>query len=173
MSIGNAGGRPRKPTSLKALKGTLQPCRENKKEPKPKVELPEIPETLKGMDGGAWENLGRKLEAMKVISGMDQMAFELLCGVYAEYIGARRPLWVEDVANPGKFIYEPMYEVSITNKDGSTSEYMKARPEVAIVSDAWRRLEKMLSNFGLTPSSRSKIQTIDNNDKNENPFDKI
>ena len=173
MATGNAGGRPTKPTALKALQGTLQPCRTNKREPKPKVELARCPHNLKGTDGGAWLKLGKKLELMKVITGMDEMAFELLCGTYAEYIGARGALWVEDVSRPGKYIYDPMYEVSITNKDGSTSEYMKTRPEVAIVSDCWRRLEKMLSNFGLTPSSRSKVQTVGGDDDKTNPFDKI
>lgn len=172
MSVGNAGGRPRKPTALKALTGTLQPCRTNKKEPKPVAELPRMPKTLKGTDAGSWSSLGKKLEAMKVITDMDAMSFELLCGTYAEYIGARNALWVE-IGSTGKYIYEPMYEVSITNKDGSTSEYMKVRPEVAIVSDTWRRLEKMLSNFGLTPASRSKVQTVGGDNKDENPFDKI
>lgn len=173
MATGNKGGRPKTPTVLKALRGTLQPCRENKLEPKPKAELPKMPRTLKGTDGGSWKKLGKKLEAMRVITGMDEMSFELLCGVYGAYIGARNALWIEDVSRPGKYIYEPMYEVVVTNKDGSTYEYMKTRPEVAIVSDTWRRLEKMLSNFGLTPSSRSKIQTIPDGKDDSNPFDDI
>ena len=173
MAIGNAGGRPRKPTALKKLKGTLQPCRTNKLEPNPEVQIPEMPETLKGTDAGSWETLGKKLKAMGVITDLDQMAFELLCGVYAEYVALRSALWVEDVSRPGNYIYEPMYEVSVTNKDGSTNEYMKTRPEVAILSDAWRRLDKMLSNFGLTPSARSKVTMTDGGTKNQTPYDDL
>ena len=100
MATGNAGGRPRIPTVLKKLRGTLQPCRTNKLEPNPEVQIPEMPETLKGTDAGSWETLGKKLKAMGVITDMDQMAFELLCGVYAEYVALRSVLWVEDVSRP-------------------------------------------------------------------------
>jgi hypothetical protein len=33
MSVGNRGGRPRKPTAIKRLQGTLYAYRENKQEP--------------------------------------------------------------------------------------------------------------------------------------------
>jgi P27 family predicted phage terminase small subunit len=32
-----------------------------------------------------------------------------------------------------------------------------ARPEVAMRSDAWNRMKSMLAEFGLTPSSRSRV----------------
>lgn len=53
-----ARGRPRKPTAMKQLTGTLQPCRTNLNEPVPTGPLPDAPpEHLTEAERAAWESL--------------------------------------------------------------------------------------------------------------------
>lgn len=53
-----ARGRPRKPTKLKQLSGTLQKCRMNPNEPVPSGPLPDAPpEHLTAEERAAWESL--------------------------------------------------------------------------------------------------------------------
>lgn len=96
---------------------------------------------------------------MGVLTLADGKALELLCDAYAEYREAR----------------------SVCEREGMTYESVsehgsmwRARPEVAIASDAWRRIASMLREFGLTPSSRTKVQTTgEGADKPANPFKEL
>ncbi len=77
-----------------------------------------------------------------VLTLADGKALELLCSVYAEYRDAR------DVIDRQGATYESHTQ---------NGKIVRARPEVAIASDAWRRIRAMMTEFGLTPSSRSRI----------------
>lgn len=160
-------GRPRKPTKLKLLQGTAQPCRTNKNEPKLKASTPHIPEEIPGPAEKAWRRLVKIIGPMKIMTRADAIALELAARAFA------------DVIETGKVIEEKGYTyvakaVKGTNADGNPvlTVVMRRRPEVEIANDAWRRLEKMLSHFGLSPSSRSKVSVIGNL-KEDNPFDQF
>ena len=45
-------------------------------------------------------------------------------------------------------------------------------PQVAIASDAWRRSMTMLTQFGLTPASRSKVSAL-GGDGEKDPFEEM
>jgi P27 family predicted phage terminase small subunit len=51
------GGRPRKPTAVKRLQGTLQKCRTNQAEPKPQIDLKSVcaPDYLTDSAKAIWE----------------------------------------------------------------------------------------------------------------------
>ncbi|KKL11432.1 hypothetical protein LCGC14_2545870, partial [marine sediment metagenome] len=47
---------------------------------------------------------------------------------------------------------------------------IRPRPEVSIASDAWKRACNMLQQFGMTPSSRTRL-VVDDPDKDKKPFE--
>ncbi|MTI32807.1 phage terminase small subunit P27 family [Xanthovirga aplysinae] len=144
-------GKP-KPTQMKVISGTLQKCRTNKKEPKlPTDYNPSPPEWLDKKGKLAFRQLAKELGNMQVLTTADRKALELLCDAYSEYREARKA--VKELGST----YESI------NQSGGVM--YRARPEVAIASDAWKRVRSMMSEFGLTPSSRSKVAATGEKEK--------
>lgn len=151
-------GRPPKPTALKLLQGTAQPCRTNKNEPQLEPKAPTCPRHIKGKKRWAYRRLIRVIDPMKVMTKADAIALELAAAAYAEMVLA------SEVVEEQGFTYESEKE------DGGI--LIKTRPEVLIASDAWRRLEKMISHFGISPSSRTRVSVIKQL-KEKDPFDQF
>ena len=148
--------RPRTPTALKLVKGTAQPCRINKHEPKPLRAIPSPPAHLSDRAKTAWGAVGVLLDRMGVITEADGMVLEGLCEAYAELVDARAAL-----RERGGTSYE-----STTEKGGTM---YRSYPEVAQIADADRRFGFWLSKVGLTPADRSKVSAIAEKD-NKDPW---
>ena len=156
-----AGGRPPKPTSQKALGGTLQPSRTNRHEPVPDVALPPAPDWLSERGRRYWDEIGAVLLHMKVVTFGDGPAFSLLVESLAEWAEARQAvIGVGGVGGVG-LVYE------METESGQTMR--RPNPEVAQASDAMKRALRMLTEFGLTPASRSKVSAIGGAD-GKDPF---
>lgn len=138
-------GRPRKPTELKKLGGTAQPSRLNPLEPVPDVALGHPPEWLSATAKEYWSEIGGILLQMKLVSYGDTAAMTLLCDVLAQWVSVR-----VTIAKKGR-VYELL-------SDGG--KVFRARPEVAMEADLWRRAHRMLVEFGLTPAARSKVSAL-------------
>lgn len=138
-------GRPPKPTHLKKLGGTLQPSRTNTMEPVPDVALGHPPEWLSATAKEYWSEIGGILLQMKLVSYGDTAAMTLLCDVLAQWVSVR-----VTIAKKGR-VYELL-------SDGG--KVFRARPEVAMEADLWRRASRMLVEFGLTPAARSKVSAL-------------
>jgi P27 family predicted phage terminase small subunit len=134
-----------KPTLVKKNQGNPGKRALNDKEPFPKAGTPKMPVWLTPKAKTAWAEVSRILKDMGVGTVADGKALELLCATYAEWRDANQKL-----KEYGGLTYE------CTTKDGGTMH--RAYPEVAIRADSARRLQSLLSEFGLTPSSRSKIK---------------
>ena len=67
--------RPRKPSHLKVVAGTDQPCRTNKREPKPKRERPSPPAHLSDKAKTAWGAASIILDRMGVLTEADEHAY--------------------------------------------------------------------------------------------------
>ncbi len=137
-------GRKPTPTHLKLLAGNPGKRAPNKREPKPKRGIPRCPEDLSDVARAMWARIGPELDRMGVLTVADGVALELLCDAYAEYRAAR------EVITRGGMTYS-----CVTEAGGTMT---RQRPEVTIASDAYRRVTRMLTEFGLTPSSRTKVQ---------------
>lgn len=148
-------GRKPVPTALKILRGNPGKRAISKREPRPERGVPRMPAHLPERAKSAWKSIGPALDRMGVLTTVDAKALELLCDAYAEYRAAR------DVVGAKGATYESV-------SDHGTM--WRTRPEVAIASDAWRRIATMLREFGMTPSSRTKVQATSADDKPGNPF---
>lgn len=73
---------------------------------------------------------------------MDAKALELLVEAYTEY----------------RHHCDVLDEEGYTYKNNTESGLMiKAHPSAAMKADAWKRIRAMLSEFGMTPASRTKV----------------
>jgi P27 family predicted phage terminase small subunit len=135
-------GRKPKPTALRVLQGNAGKRELNAKEPKPKAAPPPKPGHLTENASAAWDRVAPELHAMGLLTVIDGLALELLVCAYDDW----REAHVE-VASEGA-----TYET-----ESQSGRMVRAHPQVAIRSDAWRRVKSILAEFGLTPSSRSRI----------------
>lgn len=140
-----AAGRSPKPTHLKKLGGTLQPSRTNTLEPVPDIALGLPPDWLSPTAKEYWQEIGGLLLQMKLISYGDTAAMTLLCDVLAQWLSVRATL------NKRGRVYELLT---------ASGKVYRARPEVVMEADLWRRAKTMLTEFGLTPASRSRVSAL-------------
>jgi P27 family predicted phage terminase small subunit len=92
-----------------------------------------------------WRELAPLLTRMRVLTKADRQALALLCDALAEYRAARAVV----EAQGATFTVETM-----------SGRVVRARPEVAIASDAHRRARLMLAEFGLTPAGRRRVEAL-------------
>ena len=133
-----------KPTALKVVQGTVQPCRANKDEPMPERGIAEMPAHLPDKAKTAWRELSATLDDMGVLTIADGKALEQLCSTYNE--------WRELI----KLIDRDGYTYKTTGRGGD--EMIKANPAVALAGNAQQRIRAMMIEFGLTPSSRARVK---------------
>ena len=148
--------RPRKPTGLKVIQGTLRPCRANPNEPALPREIPAPPAHLGDRAKVAWGAVSVILDRMGLLTGADGLALEGLCATYAELVEARLAL-------------QDRGATSYVSETEGGSVMHRPYPEVAMVADLDRRFRGWLMSFGLTPADRSKVSAT-SEEKPENPF---
>ena len=137
------GGRPRKPTAVKAMQGTLQKCRTNPNEPKPKGELknvvppPYLTETAKDVWRYALDNAPEGL-----LTNLDFGIFTQWGVCFAAFIT----------------MTAAMKEGGTVQTDGrGVKRVNDLLHQILKTTAILRGLENEL---GFTPASRSKITTV-------------
>lgn len=134
-------GRKPIPTNLKLLAGNPGKRRLNDKEPKPKLQLPECPRHLKGEARREWKRMGTRLLAHRLVTELDGPALAGYCTAWAIYVAASAKLCKSGIA--------------LTLK--APSGYPMVSPYLAIVNQALKQMRAFLVEFGMTPSSRSRV----------------
>ena len=145
-------GKGRKPTPshLKVVRGTDRADRRNDAEPKLDRSRPSAPETMSDRGREAWGYVVGILDRMGIMTEADAMAVELLCEARSDWLSAR-----DEIAASGGETY--------TTEAG----LIKAHPAVAMRNDAARRMQSLLAEFGMSPSSRSKVAAKGEDDKDD------
>ena len=130
---------PKKPTALKILEGNpgKKPLPQN--EPKPAPIMPDPPTWLDAEGKKFWETYGPKLNLLGLLTEIDGPAFTAICERYALYVKCVKTLKKKGL------IME------------TESGYEQQRPEVSIAKNALADVKAFLTEFGMTPSSRSRI----------------
>jgi len=134
-------GPSRKPTALKIVHGTRDK-RKNRNEPKPSG-VATIPDWLCPDAVLEWERLAPELITIGLLTKADRAEFAIYCQAYAEIQEAEAEL-----LEGGK---------TQTTKDG----FLRKSPWLAVRDEAYKRLHQTAQQFGLTPSSRTKIEVPD------------
>lgn len=138
----------RLPTELKKQRGTLRKDRMNENEPKLPSVIPPIPTWLSEDGQKAFSELSTLLHDMSVLTQADELALTLLCDAYSEYKRAK------------EIVNELGATMEVTSREGNTKSVI--RPEVQIANQSFVRVFQLLKEFGLTPSSRAKVNAIEN-----------
>jgi P27 family predicted phage terminase small subunit len=135
-------GPPPLPSSIKRMRGTWRQDRANPHEPRPKSGAPRRPAWLTPRARKFWPEYVKLTSSMQVLTHVDGPALGMLCQAHAEYLDA-----IDVITKEGA-----SYETPTQN-----GRIVRARPEVQQASEAWRRVQAMLQQFGLTPASRARV----------------
>lgn len=138
-------GRKPKPTALKLLAGNPGKRALNHAEPKPRVILPKPPEHLSDDEKNKWKLTVRELHPLGLVTAIDKDALAMYCTIYVRWIKAEKM-----VRDKGEIIKTAAGNI-IQN------------PYLSIANRALEQLNKLGAEFGMTPSSRSrvKVETLD------------
>ena len=132
-------GRKPKPTALKKLEGNPGKRKLNTKEPVPAKGMPDCPKWLFPEAKEEWKRLCQKLSEMGVLTEIDMAAFAAYCQSYARWKEAQEHI----------------------DSEGSTFEtekgYQQQTTWVGIANTNQKLMLQAASEFGLTPSARSRI----------------
>jgi len=134
-------GRKPLPTNVRVLTGNASHRSVNKDEPKPAIRIPDPPENLSDEARPYWQQYGKQLAAMRVLSEVDQAALALLCECTATY-------WL---------MTAKVREQGVIVKIGK-NEAIGYNPHFNAANKAQAQMKQLLAEFGLTPSSRSRVR---------------
>jgi P27 family predicted phage terminase small subunit len=112
-----------------------------KDEPKPEIQIPEMPDTLSEGARPYWNDYGKKLAGMRVLSEVDTQALALLCEATATY-------WQMNAK---------VREQGVIVKLGKTGA-IGYNPHFNAMNKAAEQMRQLLTEFGLTPSSRTRVR---------------
>lgn len=134
-------GRKPKPTALLKAQGTYDASRH-----KNRLEadgIPVVPSVQSASETFDW--LVQKLDDLGVVAEVDAMALQMLADAWEDYQVARNVIKE----------HGPTYTTTTAQGD----LMWRPRPEVSMMNASWSKIEKMMTQFGLTASSRAKIST--------------
>jgi len=145
-----------KPTALKVVQGTFRKDRSEANEPLLPVCRPDPADYLDDEARDFHAELVDVLELMQVVTLADRAALSAIADVWSELSAYRSEI--------------ELHGLTIEGVDNQGNKKLKANPAVAMRADAWRRLMSGLQQFGLTPSSRTKVAAIKKMEKKSDPW---
>ena len=151
-------GRNPLPSKTKALRGTTRKCRETKSDII-SVELVgpvSCPPHLKGEAKKIYEQKVQQCFAMGILSEIDADALAVYAWEYAELIRLAKELKDEG------------YTYEVTNKNGETET--KLNPKEKVVRNKIAVVNTIGSQFGWSPVSRMRLQTIAKEEEKKDDF---
>ena len=137
-------GRKPKPTGLKQLEGNPGKRTLNVVEPHPPVPQspPRTPRHLGMAAGREWRRMCHVLLSIGLYTEIDHAMLEMYCQAYGDWIEAKRKIR----ATGGRVKRSRLTGALYTN------------PWVYEANGAWERLRKAAAEFGMTPSTRSRVR---------------
>src|SRR5690606_16722696 len=152
-------GPPPKPTHLKLLAGNPGRKPLPPDEPQPEVAEPKCPAHLKGEARREWKRIVPELLDLRVLSRVDRAALAAYCQAYARWVDAE-----EIIRREGLLV---VYET----KGGTL--YQQQHPAVGIANEALRQMKGFLTEFGLTPASRTRVRSMKPKDGHSDPAEEF
>lgn len=134
-------GRKPKPTALKKLQGNPGKRALNKKEPQLDNTMPQCPPHLNDEAKKEWRRMAKRLHDAGILTYVDRASLAAYCQAYGRWVEA------EELAEKDGLIIETSNGNKIQN------------PAVGIANKAMADMVKIASEFGMTPSSRTKLKT--------------
>lgn len=133
-------GRKPLPSKVKELAGNPGKRAINKKEPKPASRVPQCPPHLKGDAKVEWKRVTKELHTLGILTKVDRATLTAYCMAWGDLVKAEQQIEKEG-------------EVIVSDKGG-----MYQNPWVAIKKRSMDQVVKFSAEFGMTPSSRSRLK---------------
>lgn len=133
-----------KPTQFHVLHGTFDknPQRSRDDEPVAPAGVPDCPDHLDELAQQEWKRVSQLLAEMNILTLADRAALELYCHSYSE--------WRKACVQVGK------YGAVLIQKHGDKIDARRNPFDIVRERNA-KACERLLAEFGLTPSSRSRV----------------
>ena len=134
-------GRKPKPTKLKIVDGNpgRRPLNEAEPDPEKEIECPSPPKHLGEVAKAEWNRMAPELHSIGLLTKIDMAALEAYCTAYARWLEAE-----SEIKESGMIVHAP-------------SGYPIQTPYLSIANKAIEQMKALLTEFGMTPSSRSRI----------------
>lgn len=152
--------RPAKPTQQKIIQGTFRKHRAKQGEPKPELlmQVPKPPVHLNSYGKQMWRKVAPELVAKRIISTLDLHSLEILCDAYGMYRASRAAM--------------------LRNGKRTLAQYLKGQnsqttPEATMMRQCWATYKSFMSEFGLSPSSRTKLDVPGAKEAEEDPMERL
>ena len=154
-------GRKPKPREVQIAEGRhlKDPQRFKNEVPKTSSEEPTKPEHLTETAAAEWDRVQQLMKAAGLWSATYQTTLELYCETYASYRHA-----FEKVKQTG---------AALITKDKNGEPVVRRNPFSVELHKYQDELLKLLTELGLTPSSRSRVSMPDGNGQSDDPFLKL
>jgi P27 family predicted phage terminase small subunit len=133
-------GRKPLPSNVVRLRGNPGKRRLNDAEPRPVAKAPSCPACLGDEARKEWQRLAGELAALGLLTGLDRAMLAAYCHAHA--------LWVEAVASIER------YGTMVKSPNG----FPMQSPYVAVANKQVEIMVRIASEFGMTPSSRTRIR---------------
>jgi len=153
--MGKRGPTP-KPTVLKILNGNPGKRPLNTNEPKPKPVAPVCPKWMNSLAKKEWRRITKELEALDLLTCIDGAALSGYCTSYAAVQEAEI-----EINQHGKTTY-------ITD-----TGFIRDIPAIARQQKYLAIMRQYLGEFGLSPSSRSRLNIEKGDDNAEDPMEEL
>jgi P27 family predicted phage terminase small subunit len=127
------------PRNLRLVKGTDRPDRMNDDEPIVEVAAPEPPDHLNDEEADKFREMAHKLARMRVMSDADVDALAMFVVSWCRMVEADRRV----------------HELGMVTK--SPNGFPMQNPYLAIANRARKDCQSILAEFGMTPSSRTRV----------------
>ena len=149
------GGRPRKPTAVKKLQGTLQKCRTNALEPIPQIDLKQFTEPPEYLTDSAKDIWTFALQQVPegMLSSLDYSIFAEWVILFDQFV-----ILSEGLKNQGTFVRDADGNQTVNNIINSITK----------TATILRGIENEL---GFTPASRSKVSSFKTSSEKKNKFE--
>lgn len=138
-------GRKPKPTAIKKACGNPGHRPLNEKEPEAPKRAPKCPDWLDAEAKQEWKRFTRNLAEMRILSEADGPAIAAYCQAWSRWVAAEK-----EIIRVGPLV-KGTKGVIVTN------------PLIHVANKAREHMVKLLVEFGMTPSSRSRIKVEDGN----------
>lgn len=136
-------GRKPTPTVLKIREGNPGKRSINEAEPTPPEGLPSCPDFLDAVAQEEWHRIASVLDEMGLLTKADRAALAAYCTAYSRWVAAE-----EQVAKYGTIVKSP------------DKGFPMKSPYLTVADQSMETMRKFLVEFGLTPSSRSRIKVM-------------
>ena len=154
-------GRRPLPTAVKRLRGNPGKRKLNAKEPRVPSSDPAMPQDLPAAARSEWKRIVPELRIIGVLTSIDRAALAAYCHAYARWFEAEK-----QVKRLGIIVKEPVLLMGVP----TGYHRYKKNPAVTISESAMKIMKSFLVEFGMTPSSRSRVR-IDKPEADEDPMD--